>query len=184
MIRSFMSLDYRNNLTDILNFFDIPALAERDFVLFAVVAGSLFAIFLFVLRCLFSSYRFNYRYNKITSLTGDQFEDFLADLYSKQGFAVRKIGGKGDFGVDLLVKKDGVITAVQAKRYTKNVSLDAVQQVYAGKTFYKADRAVVVTSSHFTRAARMLAEPCEVDLIDIETLDKIVSKLNKSGKFS
>lgn len=40
----------------------------------------------------------------------------------------------GDGGVDLILLKDGIKTAVQCKRYSGNVGVSAIQEVYAEKT--------------------------------------------------
>ena len=53
---------------------------------------------------------------------------------------------------------------VQAKRYERNVGIAAVQEVVGSIAYYKADRAMVVTNSNFTKSARDLAKRNEVEL--------------------
>lgn len=138
-------------------------------------------VLLLVVKHLFYKIRIRIACSSVYKLSGEEFEDLLLNLYRADGYRVKKIGGKGDFGVDLLVTKNGVTTAVQAKRYNKNVSLSAVQEVYAGKTFYGADKAVVITNSRFTKGAKMLAEPCEVELIEGDVLEEMIARYKKSG---
>lgn len=73
----------------------------------------------------------------------------------------------------LLSKKMELKTAVQAKRYQNIVGIKAVQEVASGKSYYDCDDAIVVTNSHFSKAAKELAEKCGVGLIDREYLKKL-----------
>lgn len=45
----------------------------------------------------------------------------------------------GDFGVDILAEKNGISYAIQCKKYSGKVGVDAVQQVLAGKGYYQCD---------------------------------------------
>ncbi len=45
-----------------------------------------------------------------------------------------------------------------------NVGIAAVQEVVGSIAYYKADRAMVVTNSNFTKSARDLAKRNEVEL--------------------
>ena len=63
---------------------------------------------------------------------------------------------------------------VQCKHYTFNVGVSAVQEVFAGKTFYRAQRACVVASrGGFTRSAKKLAEKTGVEVIGVINLKYI-----------
>ena len=69
-----------------------------------------------------------------------------------------------DYGADLVLRKWGKKIVVQAKRYERNVGIAAVQEVVGSIAYYKADRAMVVTNSNFTKSARDLAKRNEVEL--------------------
>ncbi len=69
----------------------------------------------------------------------------------------------GDFGADLILKKVDKKIVVQAKRYSKNVGISAVQEVVGSKAHYNADEAWVVTNSGFTEAAIDLARSNDVN---------------------
>ena len=159
--------------------YDFFKYIEDNSVLYYGLAIGLFLCLMLFVKRIFRNARFRRQYSSLAKLSGEEFENFLCHLYTQYGYQVKRIGGKGDFGVDLLVTKDGITTAVQAKRYTKNVSLSAVQEVYAGKTYYGADDAVVITTSRFTKAAKQLALPCEVTLIDCDELEKMYSRIQK-----
>ena len=74
--------------------------------------------------------------------------------------------GSGDFGVDVTAHRAGHKYAVQCKYYSSPVSLSAIQEAVAGKALYNCDRAMVVTNSTFTKAARELANANNVLLLE------------------
>ena len=107
---------------------------------------------------------------KIDRMSGEEFEAYLGLLYDRKGYRVRYTPGSTDFGADLLLKKKGVKTVVQAKRYQNTVGEAAVQQALSGKGYYDADQCVVITNSYFTPAAEALARRTGVTLIDRDLL--------------
>lgn len=100
----------------------------------------------------------------LDTLSGYQFEVLLEELFVAMGYLVDRTKKSGDQGADLICKKDGKKTVVQAKRYKKSVGNKAVQEVIASRTFYDADNAFVVTSSDFTSSAKILARGSDVQL--------------------
>lgn len=110
----------------------------------------------------------------LDSLTGIEFEQFLATLFERQGYSVRFTPTSGDFGADLLLEKSGETIAVQAKRYSGTVGVDAIQQVVAAKAHYKCQQAWVVTTSNFTHNAKSLAKSNRVVLINRHGLGKMM----------
>ena len=111
----------------------------------------------------------------VDGMEGHEFERFLEILFTKMGFQTKKTPGSGDQGVDLVLKKDGLITAVQAKRSQSNIPNDAVQEVVAGKSLYQAHRAMVVTNHFFGNSAKKLAKANSVQLVDREKLESWIS---------
>jgi restriction system protein len=111
---------------------------------------------------------------KIDRMSGEEFEDYLALMYSrktengkKMFTSVETTPGTCDFGADLLLRTiDGRKAVVQAKRYRKHVPESAVQQLIAARTYYRADVGLVITNSLYTDAAKTLAKRCGVILID------------------
>jgi restriction system protein len=67
---------------------------------------------------------------------------------------------------------------IQAKRYSKDVGIKVVQEVMGAKAYYSADGAWVVTNSHFTKAATVLAKKSNVILIDREQLIDLILTMN------
>lgn len=108
---------------------------------------------------------------------GDTLEIACEDKLKAMGWTVRRVGGSGDQGVDLVAEKNTLRVAVQCKNYSTPVGNAAVQEVLAGKIFEEADYAVVVTSSSYTPAAVQLAQKSGVALLhttDLDDFDRLV----------
>ena len=106
-------------------------------------------------------------------MTGREFEDYMAEVFRKQGYEVVLTPTSGDQGVDLLLNKPGLRVAVQLKRYQKAVSNKAVQEIHSGVDFYDADEGWVITTSTYTRSARELATKLGIRLIDGSELKQL-----------
>jgi len=102
--------------------------------------------------------------NDIDQMDGKTFEKYLEVLFKKLGYKVERTRYVGDYGADLVVRKDGIKTIIQAKRYKKNVGVKAVQEAVAAKGYYKCDEAMVVTNSFYTKQAKELAKANRVKL--------------------
>ena len=108
-------------------------------------------------------------------MAGIEFEVFVAELFKKMGYKASVTKASGDQGIDVVAEKNGVRYGIQAKCYSSNVSNSAVQEVVAGISFYKCDRAIVVTNNYFTSSAIDLAKANSVVLWNREMLkQKIV----------
>ncbi len=107
-------------------------------------------------------------------MTGTEFERYVADKLRARGYHdVRFTPATGDYGVDILATKQGKVYAFQCKCYTGSVGVSAVQEVFSGSRKYQADKAVVITNSHYTPNARTLAGDLGVSLWDLAVLDSI-----------
>jgi restriction system protein len=106
----------------------------------------------------------------IDQMSGIEFEEFVAAQLRTAGWSVTHTASTGDYGVDLVAKKDGTRMAVQCKRLAKAVGVAAVQQVVAGALHHDCDRTVVVTNQTFTKAARQLATTHRCRLVGREQL--------------
>ena len=106
----------------------------------------------------------------IDHMSGVEFEHYIGTLLQSVGYKVSFTAQTGDYGVDLLVKRNHVTYAIQAKRYTGRVGNHAIMEAVAGKTYYRCDKAGVITSNYFTLHARMQAAASNCILIDRDTL--------------
>lgn len=91
-------------------------------------------------------------------LNGIDFELFVGNVLQKLGFIVTQTKGSGDQGVDLIALKNDKKYAIQTKRYASNVSNTAIQEAVAGKDYYAADYAWVITNSDYTKGAREISQ--------------------------
>jgi restriction system protein len=117
----------------------------------------------------------------IDKMDGIQFERYLKELYSSLGYHAIVTKASGDFGADLILTQNGKKIAVQAKRYSKNVGVKAIQEIKAAQSHYKAGESWVVTNSYFTKAAIELARSNAVKLINRDQLIKEILSIKKAG---
>jgi restriction system protein len=102
----------------------------------------------------------------VDEMDGVEFEHRLQSLYEYLGYTVETTSVSGDYGADLVLVKDGERSVVQAKRYSGNVGLEAVQQAVTALAHYNATFAIVASNSYYTKAAQQLAASNNVTLID------------------
>lgn len=99
-----------------------------------------------------------------------EFEQKCAQILNESGWNARATSKSLDQGVDVIADKDGVTVVIQCKLYNKPVGNKAVQEIIAGRDFYKADFAAVVSNSTYTISARQLAQNCNVLLLNVDEL--------------
>jgi len=109
-------------------------------------------------------------FSDLDFLTGLEFEQFIADLFTKMGYLATKTKASGDQGIDVVVKKDGREIGIQTKCYSSKVSNTAIQEVAAGIAYHKCNRGMVITNNYFTKSAIELADKNNVILWDREIL--------------
>jgi restriction system protein len=107
---------------------------------------------------------------EVDVMSGHEFEFFLKELYSSLGYHAQMTSSSGDFGADLILMNEYRRIVLQAKRYSKNVGVKAVQEIVAAQMHYNATEAWVVTNSYFTKQAKELALSNGVTLIDRDQL--------------
>lgn len=116
---------------------------------------------------------------KVDIMDGITFEQFLKRLFIYKGYQVSETPRTGDFGADLILKKDGLVTVVQAKRYSGNVGAKAIQEIYSARAHYHADKMMVISSAHFTRQAEVMANEQSIELIDREELMEEIEEVKE-----
>lgn len=118
----------------------------------------------------------------IDNMDGHEFEHYVGKLLEHQGFKAEVTKGSGDLGVDVIAQKNELKYAVQVKRYNEPVSRRAVSDAVAGKYHYGCNKAMVVTTSHFTEGAKELAQSTECKLVDRDTLAEWILDFQNSNK--
>lgn len=119
---------------------------------------------------------------KIDMFTGVQFEQYISTLLKREGYSnIKLTKTSGDYGVDIIAEKDGLKCAIQCKRYHNNIPINAIQEIKSGKTYYKCDKAMVITNSYYTQNAKNLASSTGVQLFDRDDLIRIIKKHNNEN---
>ena len=113
------------------------------------------------------------------NLSGEEFEEWCASLLRKSGFTdIETTSVTGDQGVDIIADKFGVRYAIQCKCCSQDVGNASVQEVTAGREYYKCDIGVVMTNSYFTSSAKQLAVANKIRLWDRDKLLEMISNLS------
>lgn len=142
------------------------ALFGGEFYLVKLAFWCGFLIFVFV-KIIANRFSVTTSLKKIDAMSGEDFEYYVANILQKHGFRdVCMTSGSGDFGVDIIASFKKIKYAIQVKRYNSLVGIAAVQEAYSGAKYYETDAAIVITNSHFTDAAKSLAESCNVILMN------------------
>jgi restriction system protein len=104
--------------------------------------------------------------NNFQKLTPQQFERAIADLFKKMKYDVEVTQYTGDYGADIIIKKDNSTSVVQCKRYAENHKVGApdVQMTLGSMYRYNASKAILVTTSDYTKQARTQARTAPIEL--------------------
>ncbi len=110
-------------------------------------------------------------------MEGHEFEYFCANLLKKNGYVnVNVTQGSGDQGIDIIAYKDGIKYGIQCKCYSSDIGNKAVQEVFAGKSFYECHVGAVLTNQYFTKSAIELAQKNGIILWDRKKLMELIEK--------
>lgn len=121
---------------------------------------------------------------KLANLSGSDFEKLLYRLFEALGYKVQLTGRSGDQGGDLVAIRDGDRVLIQAKAYRDwSTGNAAVQQVVGAMKYYDCNRATVITTSHFTNEAIVLAKANNIDLVSKEQLQEMLLNYLKENWF-
>ena len=116
--------------------------------------------------------------NNFADYTPREFEMFVGDLFRKMGYDVELTPSTGDYGVDVVAKKDGNTVAIQVKKYEQGnlIGTQVVQQTLGAMWKVKADQSIIVTTSGFTVYAKEQAKEAPIELWDKKALHEMVRK--------
>lgn len=113
------------------------------------------------------------------NMDGHAFERYCANVLTENGFPkVQVTQGSGDQGIDIIAYKDDIKYGIQCKCHSSDISNRAVQEVFAGKTFYQCHVGVVLTNRYFTKSAIELASRNGVILWNRDKLLQMVEQYN------
>lgn len=110
--------------------------------------------------------------NRLNSMTGPEFEQFIGRVLDSLGFRdTQVVGRSGDEGVDVITYLHSPLirakVAVQVKRHTNNVGPRDISYL-RDRWARRADRLLFITTAEFTSGAREVAadgHEAEVELL-------------------
>ncbi|MBO8204637.1 restriction endonuclease [Prochlorococcus marinus] len=108
---------------------------------------------------------------------GIKFENYCMQILKQHGWEVKETPNTGDQGVDLIASINDLRICIQCKDHEKAIGNKAVQEISAGKLFWKGTHAIIVSKSGFTKSAHQLAKSNKVKLINeyqLKDLEKFI----------
>jgi Holliday junction resolvasome RuvABC ATP-dependent DNA helicase subunit len=122
----------------------------------------------------------------LCSMTAIAFKEFTVSLFREMGYTVEITPGTSDNGIDLLLRKNNQLIAVQCKQWSAPVGEPVVRDFYGVLMSSGAHSGYIVTTSTFTSHAYSFAEGKPIQLVDLEALIDLAtrrgSKAPRSGK--
>jgi DNA polymerase III delta prime subunit len=116
-------------------------------------------------------------------LSGTEFETLIAHVLQKMGFRSEVTRATGDGGIDIVAILEKPIISgkylIQCKRFTAEnlVGAPAVREFYgAVRADQKAVKGILITTSGFTDQAKSFAQDLPLELIDAESLRKLLQE--------
>ncbi len=115
---------------------------------------------------------------QLASLTPESFEEFVAEIFEALGYEVEQVGGSGDEGADLRLRRgDGMLGVVQCKYHKRGVVGSPVLQKFLGTIHHTlSHKGYFVTTSTFSLAAEKFAAEHPIELVDGPRLVELVNQ--------
>jgi restriction system protein len=112
---------------------------------------------------------------QLGSLSPEAFEEFVAEVFEALGHEVERVGGTGDEGADLRLRRGGLLAVVQCKYHSRGVIGSPELQKFLGTIHHtRSHKGYFVTTRTFTLAAERFAGEHPIELIDGPRLVELV----------
>jgi restriction system protein len=121
--------------------------------------------------------------SQLDSLSPEGFEEFVAELFEALGYDVERVGGTGDEGIDLRVRRGGLLCVVQCKYHKgRGVIGSPDLQKFLGSVHHDhAHKGFYVTTRFFSLAAERFASDHPIELVDGPRLVELVQEAMGPG---
>ncbi|WP_165071559.1 restriction endonuclease [Paludisphaera rhizosphaerae] len=114
---------------------------------------------------------------QLTNLSPETFEEFVGELFEAMGFEVSQVGGSGDEGIDLHIRRGELIAIVQCKYHKRGVVGSPELQKFLGSVHHAhAHKGYFVTTSTFSLAAEKFAAENPIELVDGPRIVELVTQ--------
>lgn len=122
--------------------------------------------------------RADLKLKELATLNPETFEEFTAELFESLGFEVERVGGSGDEGADLRLRRDGLRAVAQCKySQGKAVVGSPDLQKFLGTIHHTGShKGFFVTTRTFSLAAEKFAADHPIELIDGPRLVELVQQ--------
>lgn len=121
--------------------------------------------------------RADLKLGQLGNLTPEGFEEFVAELFEALGYEVERVGGSGDEGTDLRLKKAGLRAIVQCKYHSRGVVGSPELQRFLGSVHHtQSHKGYFVTTRSYSLAAEKFAADHPIELIDGPRLVELVQQ--------
>ncbi len=113
---------------------------------------------------------------QLEALNPESFEEFVAELFEVLGYEVEPVGGSGDLGADLRLRRsDGLLAVVQCKYHKQGVVGSPDLQRFLGTIHHTGShKGYFVTTSTFSLSAEKFAAANPIELVDGPRLVQLV----------
>lgn len=107
-----------------------------------------------------------------------EFENFISQLFGEMGYEVWPTRKTGDYGIDIIVKKDDMKIGVQVKKFDRGnlVGTQDVQKILGSRFKHGVDKCILITTSDFTPQAKEQARNAPIELWNRSTLEEKIKK--------
>ena len=127
-------------------------------------------------------FRQNESIEKIRRLNWRQFEQFMAQYFREQGYAVAETPPGADGGIDLVLRKDGEKTYVQCKHWkASSVGVEKLREFFGILVSGGAANGVFVTTGNFTQPAADFAQAHGIRVMDGTKLQGLIQPKLEMG---
>lgn len=113
--------------------------------------------------------------SKLQKMDWEDYEELIKQVFVAKGYNVERIGGHGsDGGIDLVVKKKNERSMVQCKRYSSNVGVKIIREMYAVGLHHGFKKVYIYTTANFTKEAYVFAKGKNLVLYNgVQTVQQI-----------
>lgn len=114
----------------------------------------------------------------VDTLSGNEFELLISELYIAMGYSVKKTTQTRDGGIDIIAEKGNECFLIQCKRYTpkRKVSINAVRELNGViNVLKKANKGIIISSTGFTKPAENFATKSQIQLFDRRDVERMLN---------
>lgn len=117
-------------------------------------------------------------------LKSSDFISFMAFVFQTDGYEVKELREKDEFGTLLLAEKDDMKLLIRPLQYTPDhhVSVNEVLQAEKARGLYRTHQSWIITTSDFSEVAKEKAEELDIELWDWDTFYNALMQLFFEGK--